>query len=168
MHKLTVIVHDVRSTYNVGSILRSADGFNVSQVYLTGYTPYPKEVHDDRLPHVKDKVGRQIHKTALGAEDSVDWRHETDINKAINQLKAEGYLIAALEQSSCAKPLNQFTPKKSTALIVGNEVNGLSQEILQLADIHLEIPMQGVKESFNVAVAAGIAMYHLMLSGQKT
>jgi 23S rRNA (guanosine2251-2'-O)-methyltransferase len=167
MAKVVVIVHNVRSTHNVGSILRSADGFGISRVYFTGYTPYPPEEGDKRLPHISEKIGRQIHKTALGAEESVSWRHIENIKTVISKLKSNGYLVAALEQSPEAKPLNKFKLKKDIALIVGNEVDGLDHEVLNLADIHLEIPMQGAKESFNVGVAASIAMYHFKLGGQK-
>lgn len=159
-----MVVHNVRSAHNVGSILRSADGFGVDHVYLTGYTPYPAHKNDRRLPHLSAKIDRQIHKTALGAEATVAWEYDKNVENVLSKLKNDGFLIAALEQTPTAIPLNTFTPKQNVALIVGNEVDGLDQETLKLCDIHMEIPMRGKKESFNVAVAAAVAMYHLQIS----
>jgi 23S rRNA (guanosine2251-2'-O)-methyltransferase len=159
--QIALVLHNVRSTHNVGSILRSADGFGVSKVYLTGYTPYPEQENDERLPHLRTKLNQQIHKTALGAEKNVSWQYEYDIKIAIDNLKTSGFLITALEQSKNAEHLNNYRAKQDIALIVGNEVKGIEQEVLDLADICIEIPMQGKKESFNVAIAASIAMYHL-------
>jgi 23S rRNA (guanosine2251-2'-O)-methyltransferase len=160
---LVLIVHNVRSAHNVGSILRSADGFGISKVYFSGYTPYPKKEKDSRLPHIAEKMQRQISKTALGAEKSVDWEQIENIGEVINKLKKEGYEIAALEQTGNARDLSNFSPTKNIAVIVGNEVDGIDEETLEAADIHLQIPMQGKKESLNVAVAAAIAMYQLSL-----
>jgi 23S rRNA (guanosine2251-2'-O)-methyltransferase len=161
MNKLVVIIHDVRSCHNVGSILRSADGFGVDKVYLTGYTPYPLQPNDKRLPHISQKMERQINKTALGAQNNVSWKHFENIVDLLNILRSTGYLISALEQTKSAQKINSFQTKQPLALIVGSETTGLSPEIIKLTDIQLEIPMLGQKESFNVAVAAGIALYHL-------
>jgi 23S rRNA (guanosine2251-2'-O)-methyltransferase len=161
--KLVIIAHNVRSTHNVGSILRSADGFGVDHIYFSGYTPYPAKGNDERLPHLKDKIDRQIHKTALGAEKTVAWDYNKEIKPLITNLRADGFLIAALEQTDKARSLDEFRPNQDVALIVGNEVDGIDQQILEWADIHLEIPMAGKKESFNVAVAASIAMYELKI-----
>ena len=154
-------MHNVRSTHNVGSILRTADGLGLEEVYLTGYTPYPPAQNDQRLPHLAQKAGRQIHKTALGAENTVRWQHESDITKAIDKLRAAGYGIAALEQTEKSINLADFKPPDKLVLVVGSEVGGLDKKILELCDSHLQIPMSGKKESFNVAVAAAIALYHL-------
>jgi 23S rRNA (guanosine2251-2'-O)-methyltransferase len=161
MRKIVLIIHNVRSTHNVGSLLRSADGFGINQVILTGYSPYPKKVGDERLPHISEKITRQINKTALGAERTIPWSNSQDITGVINELKAKGYLIAALEQTSTAKDLTSFNTDKNMALIVGNEVEGIDELTLNQADIHLQIPMRGKKESFNVAVAGSIGLYHL-------
>jgi 23S rRNA (guanosine2251-2'-O)-methyltransferase len=161
--ELVLIVHNVRSTHNVGSILRSADGFGAGKVYLTGYTPYPKKADDERLPHLAVKIDRQIHKTALGAEETVEWCYQSKIEELINELKKNGFLVAALEQTPTATLLNKFLPDKKIALIVGNEIDGLDQKTLRLCDAYLQIPMRGSKESFNVAVAAAVAMYQLTL-----
>lgn len=164
MHKIALIVHNVRSTYNVGSILRSADGFGVNKVYLTGYTPYPTAKKDSRLPHLAAKTHRQIQKTALGAEKSISWHHIDDIYDLLDVLKSGGYQIVALEQTKKATLISKFKPKQDVALVVGSEVGGLPQTVLDICDRHVDIPMSGKKESFNVAVAAAIVLYHLKIS----
>ena len=161
MRSLLLIAHNVRSAHNVGSLLRTADGLGVQTVFLTGYTPYPVEANDKRLPHIAEKVERQIHKTALGAEKTVGWKHEEDIFGLIDKLKRDGFKIAALEQADGSVKLPSFTPTDSIALIVGREVEGIETDIVKQADIILEIPMLGQKESLNVASAAAIALYHL-------
>ncbi|MBI2009131.1 TrmH family RNA methyltransferase [Candidatus Saccharibacteria bacterium] len=161
MRSIVLVVHNVRSAHNVGSILRTADGLGIEKVYLTGYTPYPPGPNDQRLPHLAQKAGRQIQKTALGAETTVPWERTANVLALINDLKSSGYDIAALEQTEKATALNCYKPVKNAALIVGSEIGGLQKRILDRADRHLEIPMQGKKESFNVAVAAAIALYHL-------
>jgi tRNA G18 (ribose-2'-O)-methylase SpoU len=142
-------------------MLRTADGLGVTQVYFTGYTPYPSQPNDERLPHLKVKIDKQISKTALGAEKTVNWKHVEDISEAIKDLKKEEYLIAALEQTPGSQSLNSYKSSKNIALVVGNEVDGLDAETINMTDIALEIPMSGSKESFNVAVAAAIALYAL-------
>jgi 23S rRNA (guanosine2251-2'-O)-methyltransferase len=159
MQEVVLIVHNVRSTHNVGSLLRSADGFGISHVYLTGYTPYPKKDNDERLPHIADKLQRQINKTALGADKNIAWSQSDEIAQVINDLKTKGFLIAALEQTKIAADLGSFKSKGKIALIVGNEIDGIDAQTLGQADIHLQIPMRGKKESFNVAIAGSIALY---------
>lgn len=156
-----MVAHNVRSALNVGSLLRTADGLGVRKVYLSGYTPYPRLPNDNRLPHLADKIDARISKTALGAERSVDWEHCKNIADLLTRLDSEGYDIAALEQSDTAIPLEDYRPAKKTALVVGSEVGGLPVEILKRAAVTLEIPMRGQKESFNVAVAAALALYRL-------
>lgn len=159
MHSIAIIAHNLRSAHNVGSLLRTADGFG-AVVYLTGYTPYPALESDKRLLHLSVKLNRQIAKTSLGAEKTVQWQHSEDINQVINQLKADGYKVAALEQTKNSLPLPAYNPPLKLALIVGREVEGLEAEVLRAADVVLEIPMSGKKESLNVAVAAAIGLYH--------
>lgn len=159
--KVVLIIHNVRSSHNVGSLLRSADGFGINHVYFTGYTPYPAQKNDERLPHLREKIERQITKTALGAEKTVPWTHSQDIEPVISRLKTSGFAVVALEQTPGAIPLVDFKPDKNIALIVGNEVDGLDKSTLEFADLYLEIPMKGKKESFNVAVAGAIALYQL-------
>jgi tRNA G18 (ribose-2'-O)-methylase SpoU len=160
MRNIILIAHNLRSCHNVGSLLRTADGLGVEKVYLTGYTPYPKIEHDDRLPHLANKISAQIHKTALGAEDFVTWNHESNIVQVLTSLKRAGYTIVALEQAKHSINLNEFKPVERVALVVGREVEGIEPEVLELADTIVEIPMFGRKESFNVVQAAAMAAYH--------
>lgn len=161
MREIVLIVHDVRSCHNVGSLLRTADGLGVSTVYFSGYTPYPSAPNDSRLPHIQQKLSRQIHKTALGAEDSVKWEYSTDIGELITSLKAHGYTIAALEQADISITLHEYMAPDKVALLIGREVEGISEELLAICDDILEISMLGKKESFNVVQAAAMALYQL-------
>lgn len=165
MREIVLIAHNVRSCHNVGSLLRTAEGLGVQKVFLTGYTPFPAHPNDDRLPHLAAKIDKQISKTSLGAEQTIDWEHKEDVGEVLRSLDAEGYLITALEQTATSQPLHEFTPPQKVALIVGREVEGIEAEILQMAPVHLEIPMSGSKESFNVANAASMALYHLRFTG---
>src|SRR5579862_6314059 len=161
--RIVLIVHNLRSAHNVGSILRSADGFGAEKVYLTGYSPYPESANDQRLPHISQKISQAVHKTALGAERSVPWEHRPDINRLLRQLAADGYSLAALEQTPQAINLDQFDSADDIALVLGNEITGVEPKILGETGLHLQIPMLGAKESLNVAAAAAIALYHLRL-----
>lgn len=160
MNRIILIAHDIRSTHNVGSLLRTAEGIGVEKVYMTGYTPYPSTPNDSRLPHLAQKISKDIHKTALNAEATQAWEHYQDLGQLLELLKAKGYEIAALEQTRDAINLPEYSPSKNIALLLGNEVNGIDQEILKLIEIHLIIPMYGKKESYNVVQAAAMALYH--------
>lgn len=154
---INLILHDVRSLYNVGSILRTADGFGVKTVYLTGFTPYPRQKNDKRLPHVIDKVEHQINKTALGAERNVSTIH-AEIFQLINQMKHSGHEIVAIEQAPSSVSIHSLELNGPTALILGSETSGIPQNVLEKCDVIAEIPMKGRKNSFNVSVAAAIAL----------
>ena len=144
---LTVVLDDVRSMHNVGSVLRTADAFLVEQVLLCGITGTP--------PHP------EIHKTALGAEDSVSWRHCPSATEAVNELRQQGYTILSIEQAEGSTLLHEFRPDaaKRYAVVLGNEVKGVSQQVIDLSDACLEIPQLGTKHSMNVSVTAGIVIY---------
>jgi 23S rRNA (guanosine2251-2'-O)-methyltransferase len=159
--EIIMIVHNVRSAQNVGSLLRSADGFGVKKVFFTGYTPFPMTKADNRPPHTAQKVHKKITKTSLGAENSVLWQHQTDVFECLNPIKQQGFTIVALEQSKGSVDIRKYKPARKLALIVGNEVSGIEKEVIEAADIVLEIPMDGTKESLNVSVAGAIALYHL-------
>jgi tRNA G18 (ribose-2'-O)-methylase SpoU len=159
MRTIVVIAHDLRSTHNVGSLLRTCEGLGISHVYFTGYTPYPSTPHDDRLPHIAEKLTRQIHKTALDAENLVPWSHEPDVNTLITQLQADGFTCTALEQSANSTPLPDYVPPDKIALLLGREVEGIDPQLITQCDVTLEIPMDGRKESFNVVQAAAMALY---------
>jgi 23S rRNA (guanosine2251-2'-O)-methyltransferase len=164
MRQIVLIIHDVRSAHNVGSLLRTAEGLGIKEVLISGYSPYPPIKDDERLPHLAQKTGRQIAKTALGAEDSISWRHIDDLAMSLDELSARDFVIAALEQTDAAKPIKDYIPPDKIALIVGNEVSGIDVASLKLAGTHLAIPMLGRKESFNVSAAAAMALYHLRYS----
>lgn len=144
---VTVVLDSVRSMHNVGSIFRTADGFAAEQLILCGITGLP--------PH------REIEKTALGATQSVNWKHVASVEDAINELRNDGYKIIAVEQAAGSIALDNYAPKSSEkyALIFGNEVNGVSDEAMQLADECIEIPQFGTKHSFNIVVSAGIVLW---------
>lgn len=146
---LRLLLDNVRSMQNVGSLLRTSDAFRVEEVVMAGITGIP--------PH------KEISKTALGAEDSVSWRHVDDACAECLRLQAEGWSVCVLEQAEGSENLACFTPSpgERCLLVVGNEVDGVDQRIVDLADHVLEIPMQGVKHSLNVAVSGGIALYQL-------
>lgn len=148
-----VILHNIRSTHNVGSIFRTADAAGVSKLYLTGYTPTPV-----------DRFGRlraDIAKTALGAETTVPWEYAKNLPRVVGRLKKEGVKIVAIEQSETAKDYRHARFSGPVVFIFGNEVRGLSKSALRQCDCVLEIPMRGVKESLNVSVAAGIMLFNI-------
>jgi 23S rRNA (guanosine2251-2'-O)-methyltransferase len=159
--QIVVIAHNLRSTHNVGSLLRTAEGLGIERVYLTGYTPYPLLADDTRLPHISRKLAQQISKTALGAEKTVQWSFSEDVSTVVADLRAAGYTIAALEQTPEAIALPSYKPPQKMALILGREVEGVEPEVLALTDLQLVIPMLGSKESFNVVQAAAMALFHI-------
>jgi len=139
-------------------MFRSCDGFS-AELYLVGICPRPINDDDTRLPYISKKSHKEISKTALGAEETVRWRYADTLLECINRLKREDYKIIAIEQSERSKSLKNLKITQNTALIVGREVEGLTIVELGLCDEVYEIPMSGSKESFNVAVTAGIALY---------
>ena len=158
MKKLIVILYNIRSTYNVGAILRTCDCLGVGLAIFAGYTPFL----DKGLPHEQAKLKKQIHKTALGAEDTVEWSRSENAEATILSLRKQGYRIAALEQGEGSYNLASAQSfDEDTVLILGEEVHGIPDSILRKCDFLLEIPMCGQKESFNVSVATGIALWEL-------
>ena len=181
MHpEITLLVHNIRSIHNVGAIFRTAEGFGVKKIILSGYTPYPElslcgeapscalvdgeiRSEDPRLPHIREKITSQIHKTALGAESLVSFEFYEDINDWIKEnQRTENLPIIALEQSKDSVMLSEFQPPEKFALLLGEEVHGITPELLDNCDFTVEIPMFGQKESFNVSVATGIALFGLI------
>lgn len=158
--QIIVIAHNMRSTHNVGSLLRTAEGLGVSKLFLTGYTPYPLAPHDSRLPHEANKINKQISKTALGAETSQNWEHHENVKEVIKSLSTDGFTIAGLEQTPTAIELPNYAPPEKLVIILGEEVEGIPTEVLELTDLQLVIPMFGQKESFNVVQAAAMSLYH--------
>ena len=143
---LIVVLDDVRSMYNIGSVFRTCDAFRVEALYLCGISQTPPST--------------EIHKTALGAEDSVNWRYFKTALEAIDDLKKDGYHVLSVEQVEHSTKLQTFTPEqKKYAVILGNEVKGVHQEVVDASDGCLEIPQLGTKHSMNVSVTAGIIIY---------
>lgn len=153
--QISLILHNIRSTHNVGSIFRTADGAGVERIFLSGYTPHPI-----------DQFGRErkdIAKVALGAEKTIPWSAEKNTLRLMTKLQKEGWTIIALEQNTKSVDYRKFRPNKTAqiALILGEEVKGIEQNILTKVDAIIEIPMRGGKESLNVSVATGIALYEI-------
>ena len=142
----TVILNNVRSLYNVGSIFRTADGVGVEKIFLCGITGSP--------PH------KQISKTALGAENQIPWEYREDVISVIHELKEQGYQILLLEQIENSIWYDEFKPTAPICLVIGNEITGISDQLISYCDQAIEIEMQGLKNSLNVAVAFGIVAYH--------
>ncbi|HMW26449.1 MAG TPA: RNA methyltransferase, partial [Ferruginibacter sp.] len=144
------VLENIRSAYNVGSVFRTADAFLLNAIYITGYTCTP--------PH------KEIKKTALGAEDSVDWKHFPNAREAINALRNEGYNVYAVEQAlnSCMLQQVDFKPDEKIAVIFGNEVTGVEQDTILQCDGCIEIPQLGMKHSLNIATAAGVVLWELV------
>lgn len=158
MPKITLLLHNIRSTHNVGSIFRTAEGFGVRKIILTGYTPYPTHPGDARLPHLAEKITKQIHKTALGATASVPFVHHDNL---LTWLEGNTLPLVALEQASTSINLSEFVSPEEFVLVLGEEVEGIPADLLDHCQSIIEITMQGKKESFNVSVATGIALYAL-------
>ena len=144
---LIVVLDHVRSLNNIGSVFRTADAFRIEAVYLCGITATP--------PHA------EIHKTALGAEETVSWRYYREASEAVNDLKRQGYIVCALEQTEGSITLEKHLPdaNKKYAIVIGHEVKGVQQQVIDACNFCIEIPQYGTKHSLNVAVAAGIVLW---------
>ena len=148
-HPIRVLLHDIRSAHNVGAVLRTADGAFIEEVIISGFTPTPDH--------------KSVIKTALGAQDFVPWRHISDVPTEIKNLKQQGYLIAALEITTNSIEIDSLTQAQfPICLIAGNEVDGVEDALIEFADVALEIPQYGAKQSLNVSVAVGIALFDLV------
>lgn len=153
---IVVVLDNVRSAHNIGSVFRTSDSFKVDKVFLCGICPVPPSA--------------EIHKSGLGAEDSVGWEHCEDTMVAVERLRNEGYTIVSVEQTVNSVKLDRFRPyatqesaEGTYALIFGNEVDGVSQEVVDASDFSLEIPQFGMKHSLNISVSAGVVLWHLTL-----
>lgn len=155
---VVVVLDNIRSMHNVGSVFRTADAFLVKGIILCGYTPQP--------PH------RDIHKTALGATETVEWKYFASTADAVRSLKEEGFAIFAVEQVENSIPLQEFTGRRTQqtqplAVVLGNEVTGVGEEVLALCDGSIEIPQWGMKHSLNISIAAGIVLWELVRTPSK-
>lgn len=165
--QMIVVLHNIRSCYNVGAILRTCEGFGVGKVILSGYTPRVRD--KNLLPHLREKLDREIHKTALGAEEMLDIYACDDIISEVNKLRESGWQVIGLENNIENVPLYklgsaEFSQALSSkvVLVLGEEVSGIDYSLYDIIDLFVEIPMRGRKESFNVSVAAGIALYGII------
>ncbi len=146
---IIAVLENIRSGYNVGSVFRTADAFLLEGIYICGYTAYP--------PH------KEIKKTALGADETVHWKHFKNIKEAIEELKQKGYKIFAVEQAAGSTRLNEFNmTSEKIAVVFGNEVTGVDQGTFEIVDGCIEIPQLGMKHSLNISVAAGIVLWELV------
>jgi len=146
--QVVVVLDNIRSMHNVGSVFRTGDAFLIQGIYLCGYTPLP--------PH------RDIHKTALGATETVAWRHFPTTEDAVRSLKEDGYMVLAVEQTEGSIRLTELTMTGPVAVVFGNEVSGVDPAVLELCDGGVEIPQFGMKHSLNVSIAAGIVLWELV------
>ncbi len=146
---IVIVLDDIRSAYNVGSVFRTADAFLIEAIYLCGFTPCPPN--------------REIQKTALGANETVQWKYSENITKVLQELKNSGYKIAVVEQTDNSVFLNDFSinNREKLAVVFGNEVGGVNQLAIEIADVCIEIPQFGTKHSLNIAVCAGIVLWEL-------
>lgn len=144
---IVVVLDNIRSMNNVGSVFRTSDCFRIEKIMLCGITATP--------PH------REIRKTAIGAEETVEWEYHEHTKDAISNLQNEGYKIAAIEQTENSIGLSQFIPEDKTAIVFGNEVDGVAEEVIAMCDTVIEIPQFGTKHSFNIAVSAGIVIWEM-------
>lgn len=157
-----LIINDIRSAHNVGSLLRTAECLGVSKVFFTGYSPFPNIPKDSRLPHIRNKITRQIHKTSLGAETLLQLAHTSDVLQLINSLKRQGFRLVGLEQAPDAVSLRAYNAPKKVALLIGREVEGIDPKLLAHMDDVVEIPMRGKKESLNVVQATAVCLYQFL------
>lgn len=148
---IAVVLDNIRSAHNVGSAFRSSDAFKIDRIWLCGICATPPSA--------------EIHKSALGAEDSVPWTYAADTLEAVRALKAEGYTVVSVEQTVRSVSLNAFRPEPGTkyALVFGNEVDGVQQDVVDACDFSLEIPQWGTKHSLNVSVSVGVVLWHFRL-----
>lgn len=149
-----VLLHNIRSTHNVGSIFRTSDALGVNKIYLSGYTPTPMDKYN--------RPRKDISKVSLGAEKSISWEYIQDPKKLIEKLKKDKIEIIAVEQSKNSVDYKKIKIKNAVLFVVGNEVEGVENSILKLCDMVAEIPMKGDKESLNVSVAFGVALFRML------
>ena len=151
--EVAVLLPDIRSAHNVGAIFRTADAAGLKKIYLSGYTPTPV----DRFGRMSKEIG----KTALGGELSIEWDYQESADTIISKLKADGWQIVGVEQDSRSIDYRTFEAAGKILIIMGNEVEGISKDLLDQCDVIIEIPMRGIKESLNVSVATGIVLFSI-------
>jgi 23S rRNA (guanosine2251-2'-O)-methyltransferase len=155
-NEVVVVLPDIRSSYNIGSIFRTSDATGVSKIYICGYSPCPTDKFN--------RPQKEIAKTALGAEKRIPWEYKKDVQRVIKNLKEEGFVVVAVEQDERSITYKKFFKESGgkIAIVFGNEVEGLLKKIIASCDAVVDIPMLGEKESLNVSVSAGIILYELI------
>jgi len=159
--RIVVLAHNLRSVFNVGSLLRTSDVFAVERVYVTGFTPYPSQPDDPRDPGLQARLTKRLAKSAAGAERTMPVTHLSDVYALFDDLRAAGYTVAGLEIDDGAVALGDYRPPDRIALLLGDEVRGIEAPLRERCDVLLQVPMYGQKTSLNVSVAAGIALHDL-------
>ena len=152
--EVAVLLHDIRSTHNVGSIFRTSDALGVNKIYMSGYTPTPLDKYN--------RARKDVAKVSLGAEKTIPWEYNEDPKKIIKKLEKDGFTIVAVEQSESSVDYKKVKIESPVLFVVGNEVDGVDKTILSLCDVVAEIPMLGEKESLNVSVAFGVALSRML------
>ena len=152
--EVAVLLHDIRSTHNVGSIFRTSDALGVNKIYMSGYTPTPLDKYN--------RARKDVAKVSLGAEKTIPWEYNEDPKKIIKKLEKDGFTIVAVEQSESSVDYKKVKIEYPVLFVVGNEVDGVDKTILSLCDVVAEIPMLGEKESLNVSVAFGVALSRML------
>lgn len=152
--EVAVLIHDIRSTHNVGSIFRTSDAAGVNKIYLSGFSPTPVDKFN--------RPRKDIAKVALGAEKTIPWEYVEDPYKLIKKLKKDGFEIVGLEQADNSMDYKKFKPKEKLLFVVGSEVFGMDKKMISFCDNIIEIPMKGKKESLNVSVAFGVAIFRIL------
>lgn len=164
MNNLTLVLDNLRSCHNVGSIIRTANGFNCQDFIFLGTTPYPKLKNDQRLGYLISRSNKKIAKTSLGSEKEIRGEYFQNTDDFLE--KYAGRNLICLEQTSNSQPLHDFQLPANSYLILGNEIDGVSKNLIESATTCLAIPMLGSKESFNVAIATGIVLYQFSMPGK--
>lgn len=152
--EVVVLLHNIRSTHNVGSIFRTSDALGVNKIFLSGYTPSPLDKYN--------RSRKDIAKVALGAEKTIPWEYEKDPKRIIKKLKDNGFQVVCIEQSENSVDYKKVKVADKALFVVGNEVLGVDKKILEICDVVAEIPMKGGKESLNVSVAFGVALFRIL------
>ncbi|TQN30234.1 SpoU rRNA methylase family protein [Haloactinospora alba] len=160
-HSIVAIAHNLRSVHNVGALLRTSEVFALEKVYVTGFSPYPTYPGDDRSAKLQAQQTRRMAKAAAGAEQTMPFERHEDVCALLDALREEGYAIAGLEIDPEATELAEYAPREKVALLLGDEVAGIDSALRERCDLLLQIPTFGKKETLNVSVAAGIALYTL-------
>jgi 23S rRNA (guanosine2251-2'-O)-methyltransferase len=159
--RIILVLNNIRSIHNVGSILRTAEALGLKDIVYSGYTPYPEIPEDTRIMHIRNKIAKTINKTSLDAEFNLNHQVIDNLREYIKTMKNKGYVICSLEQDQKSTDIKNFDNTSDIVLILGNEVSGVDKDILELSDFILEIPQKGKKESLNVVQATAIALYIL-------